>query len=373
MTSTPETTRAAQLLGRPFTIGDLTVHNRIAMAPVTRQFSPGGVPGPDVAAYYARRAAGGVGLIITEGTFIGRDAAGAYNDVPHFYGEDALAGWARVVQEVHQAGGRIMPQLWHAGVQRTPDSLPAGVPAESPSGVGLDGRPYGTAMTLQDIDEVIRAFAEAAAAAERVGFDGVELHGAHGYLIDDFLWARTNERADTYGGDIASRTRFAADIVAAVRAAVSPGFPVIFRLSQWKTDHYGARIAETPVELEQLLTPLAAAGVDAFHASTRRYWLPEFEDSDLNLAGWTKKLTGKAAMTVGSVGLATEFIGPQGRPRQSGVTDIDALLDRLERDEFDLVAVARAIVADPDWPTKALQDRLSEAIPYDVAMLNTLV
>ncbi|MFE1773050.1 12-oxophytodienoate reductase [Streptomyces sp. NPDC059008] len=370
--TTYEDSRAARLLGRPFTLGALTLRNRIAMAPVTRCFSPGGVPGENVAAYYARRAAGGAGLVITEGTFIGREAAAAYHDVPHFYGEEALAGWARVVDEVHRAGGRIMPQLWHTGVSRGPGSLPAGVPAEGPSAVGLDGRPHGTAMTPRDIDAVIRAFAEAAAAAERTGFDGIELHGAHGYLIDNFLWSRTNRRTDGYGGAPASRARFAAEVVAAVRAAVSPGFPVVFRLSQWKTGHYQARIAETPEELEQLVTPLAAAGVDAFHASTRRYWLPEFGGSELNLAGWVKKLTGRAVLTVGSVGLDKEFSDPRSRTQRSGATGIDLLLDRLERDEFDLVAVARALVADPDWPAKALGGRLDEAIAYDAALLDTL-
>ncbi len=96
--------------------------------------------------------------------------------------------------------------------------------------------------------------------------------------------------------------------MAAVRETVSPEFPVIFRYSQWKQEAYDARLAETPEELEAILTPLAAAGVDAFHASTRRYWIPEFDDSELNLAGWTKKLTGKPAITVGSVGLDGDFI-----------------------------------------------------------------
>ncbi|MFI2618168.1 12-oxophytodienoate reductase [Streptomyces sp. NPDC018584] len=365
--------RAAHLLGRPFALGGLTLRNRIAMAAVTRRFSPDGVPGEDVAAYYARRAEGGAGLIVTEGTYIGRDAAAAYDRVPHFHGARALAGWARVAERVHAAGGRIMPQLWHTGVVRTDAVPPLGVPAEGPSGVGLDGRPHGRAMTLDDIDAVVEAFAEAAAAAERIGFDGVELHGAHGYLIDAFLWHGTNTRTDSYGGGHASRARFAAEIVAAVRAAVSPGFPVLFRLSQWKTDHYDARVAEDPGELEQVLAPLAAAGVDAFHASTRRYWLPEFDGSDLNLAGWTKKLTGRPSITVGSVGLDQQFAGAPGRTQRSGVTGIDPLLDRLERDEFDVVAVARALVADPDWPAKALTGRLHEALPYDASLLDALV
>ncbi|MEU7581497.1 12-oxophytodienoate reductase [Streptomyces sp. NPDC041068] len=365
--------RAASVLGRSFALGDLTLRNRIAMAAVTRRFSPGGVPGEDVAAYYARRAAGGAGLIITEGTYVARDAAPAYDRVPHFHGEQALAGWARVVERVHGAGARIMPQLWHTGVVRSESVPPLGVPAEGPSGIDLDGRPHGRAMTLDDIDAVVRSFAEAAAAAERIGFDGVELHGAHGYLIDNFLWGDTNARTDGYGGDHASRARFAAEIVAAVRAAVSPGFPILLRFSQWKTDRYDARIAESPQELEALLAPLAAAGVDAFDASTRRYWLPEFDGSDLNLAGWAKKLTGKPSVSVGSVGLDQQFVGAPNRTQRSAGADITPLLDRMERDEFDLIAVARALLSDPEWSNKALTGRLDEAVPYDASLLNALV
>ncbi len=174
------TTRAAQTLSRPFTLGGLTVPNRIAMAPMTRQFSPGGVPGEDVAAYYARRAAGGVGLIITEGTYVAHPSAGQSSRVPHFHGEDALAGWGKVVEAVHQAGGKIVPQLWHVGMTRTADatSSPEAV-AVGPSGIALDGSSpaTGRAMTQADLDDVVSAFATAAADAERLGFDGIELHG----------------------------------------------------------------------------------------------------------------------------------------------------------------------------------------------------
>lgn len=359
-------------LGEPFVVGNLTVVNRIVMAPMTRMLSPGGVPGRDVAEYYARRAAHQVGLIITEGTYVDRAAAGAYDDVPHFHGERALDGWAHVVRRVHRAGGKIIPQLWHTGVVRAA----AEPPAEGPSGLGLDGVPTGRAMTQRDIDDTVAAFAEAAARAEQLGFDGVELHGAHGYLIDAFLWSGTNRRTDRYGGDPASRARFAAEIVQAVRAAVAPGFPVFFRLSQWKVNQYEARIAENPDELAQLLTPLADAGVDAFHASTRRYWLPEFDGSGLNLAGWVRKLTGKATVTVGSVGLDRQYGEgefAQGYTRRAGRTGIEELLARLERDEFDLVAVGRTLLANPDWAAKALRGELSLTVPYDPAVLRTLV
>ncbi|MFJ4677856.1 MULTISPECIES: NADH:flavin oxidoreductase [unclassified Kitasatospora] len=365
--------RAAEVLSRPVAINGLTVPNRIAMAPMTRQFSPGGVPGEDVRGYYARRAAAGVGLIVTEGTYVGHESAGQSDRIPRFHGEEQLAGWARVAEDVHAAGGTIVPQLWHIGMVRKQGQQPfPDAPAIGPSGIRLDGTEgTGQAMTRSDLDAVIGAFAEAAAAAERIGFDGVELHGAHGYLLDQFLWAGTNRRTDGYGGDPVARTKFTAELVAAVRAAVSPRFPVIFRYSQWKSDNYDARLAETPQELEAILTPLAEAGVDAFHASTRRYWVPEFDGSDLNLAGWSKKLTGLPAITVGSVGLDGDFLGAfagEGAPVQG----IDDLLDRLERDEFDLVAVGRALLQDPQWAAKVLSGRTADLRPYDAAAARTL-
>ncbi|MER7767131.1 NADH:flavin oxidoreductase [Kitasatospora sp. NPDC096140] len=369
----PASSRAAEILSRPVTINGLTVPNRIVMAPMTRQFSPGGVPGEDVRSYYARRAAAGVGLIVTEGTYVGHESAGQSDDIPRFHGEEQLAGWARVAEDVHAAGGTIVPQLWHIGMVRKQGDPPvADAPAVGPSGIRLDGTEgTGRAMTRADLDAVIGAFAEAAAAAERIGFDGVELHGAHGYLLDQFLWAGTNRRTDEYGGDPVARTKFTAELVAAVRAAVSPEFPVIFRYSQWKSENYDARLAETPQELEAILTPLAEAGVDAFHASTRRYWLPEFDDSDLNLAGWTRKLTGRPTITVGSVGLDGDFVRAfmgEGAPVQG----IDNLLDRLERDEFDLVAVGRALLQDPQWAAKVLSGRFADLLPYDAAAVRTL-
>jgi 2,4-dienoyl-CoA reductase-like NADH-dependent reductase (Old Yellow Enzyme family) len=369
----PAAGRAAEILSRPVSINGLTVPNRIVMAPMTRMFSPDGIPGDDVVSYYGRRAAAGVGLIVTEGTYVGHDSAGQSDRVPRFHGDEQLAGWAKVAEAVHAGGGKIVPQLWHIGMVRKQGEPPyADAPAVGPSGIRLDGTEgTGKAMTQRDLDDVIGAFAEAAASAERIGFDGVELHGAHGYLLDQFLWAGTNRRTDAYGGDLVARTKFAAEIVAAVRAAVSAEFPVVFRYSQWKSDAYDARLAETPEELEALLAPLAAAGVDAFHASTRRYWLPEFDGSDLNLAGWTKKLTGKPAITVGSVGLDGDFLrgfAGEGAP----VKGIDDLLDRLERDEFDMVAVGRALLQDPEWAAKVLGGRLDELKPYDAAALRTL-
>jgi 2,4-dienoyl-CoA reductase-like NADH-dependent reductase (Old Yellow Enzyme family) len=360
--------RAAEILSRPVALNGLKVPNRIAMAPMTRMFSPNGIPGEDVRSYYSRRAAAGVGLIVTEGTYVGHDSAGESDRVPRFHGEEQLAGWAKVAEDVHAAGGTIVPQLWHIGMVRQQGKPPfAEAPAVGPSGLRIDGTEgTGKAMTQGDLDDVIGAFAQAAKDAERIGFDGVEVHGAHGYLLDQFLWAGTNRRTDGYGGDAVARTQFAAEIVAAIRENVSPEFPVIFRYSQWKQEAYDARLAETPDELEAILSPLTAAGVDAFHASTRRYWSPEFDGSDLNLAGWTKKLTGKPTITVGSVGLDGDFIRAF-MGEGSAVKGIDDLLDRLERDEFDMVAIGRALLQDPEWAAKVLEGRFDELKPYDAA------
>ncbi|MFI6056206.1 NADH:flavin oxidoreductase [Streptomyces violascens] len=371
--ATPTDTRTARILARPVQLNGLTVPNRIVMAPMTRQFSPGGIPGEDVVSYYARRAAAGVGLIVTEGTYVGHDSAGQSDNIPRFHGEKQLAGWKQVVDAVHAAGGTIVPQLWHIGMVREAGQPPyTDAPAVGPSGISSAGAEVtGKEMTQQDLDDVIAAFAQAAADAERIGFDGIELHGAHGYLIDQFLWEGTNRRTDAYGGSAVARTKFAAEIVAAVRAVVSPDFPIIFRYSQWKQQAYEARLAETPEELGAILTPLAEAGVDVFHASTRRYWVPEFEGSDLNLAGWTKKLTGKPTISVGSVGLDGDFIRAFAG-EGSSARSIDDLLDRLESDEFDLVAIGRALLQDPEWAAKVLAGRFTELNAYDPSALKSL-
>jgi len=359
-------------LFQPFSIKNLLLTNRIVMAPMTRSKSPRGIPGPEVAAYYRHRAEGGVGLIITEGTYVPHLAAGVYPDVPHFYGEESLAGWKRVVEEVHGAGGTIFPQLWHVGL--APGSDGAFRPgAMGPSGLAKPGKKIAGPMTQRDIDDVIRAFGEAARLAERLGFDGVEIHGAHGYLLDQFFWDGTNQRTDGYGGDLAARTRFAVEVIREVRSKVSPEFPVCLRFSQWKLQDYDAKLAQSPAELERFLSPLTAAGVDLFHCSQRRFWEPEFEGSSLNLAGWTKKLTGKPTITVGSVTLNEEFTRTFRSAETAAVTGIDELLERLEREEFDLVAIGRSLIVNPSWPAVVRRGAVHELLPYQRDVLAQLV
>ena len=357
----------------PLTIKRLTLPNRVVMAPMTRGFSPEGVPGPDVAAYYRRRAEHGVGLLITEGTVIGHPSSSGMPNVPHFYGADALAGWAAVVREVHGVGGRIMPQLWHVGMTRKPGIGPKPeAPPVGPSGLVKPGEKAGEPMTGREIADVIEAYGQGSAAALGLGFDGIELHGAHGYLIDQFFWEGTNQRADRYGGDLVERTRFAVEVVEACRRAAGPDFPIVLRFSQWKLQDYDARLASTPGELERFLKPLVDAGVDVFHCSTRRFWLPEFEGSDLNLAGWTKKLSGKPTITVGSVGLDTDFLSGFAEGRSANTTGLERLIGMLDRGEVDLVAIGRALIVDPAWADKVRDGRLAELLPFTADALKTL-
>ena len=364
---------SADALYQPFEFKGLKLPNRVVMAPMTRSQSPGGVPTDDVAAYYARRAAADVGLIISEGTGVNRPASLNDPNIPKFHGEAELAGWKKVIDAVHAAGGLMAPQLWHVGAVRShrQDWAPAG-PYDSPSGISSPGHRFGEPMSDADVADAIAAFATAAASAKALGYDCVELHGAHGYLIDQFFWDGTNERDDLFGGPtIGQRANFAAEILKAVRAAVGPDYPVIIRLSQWKQQDFAAKLAPTPADMEAWLQPLADAGADAFHCSQRRFWEPEFEGSDLNFAGWAKKLTSKPSITVGSVGLTGEFIAAYGG-EASKPASLDRLIAMLERGDFDLVAVGRALLQDPLWAEKVRDGRSDELMDFERSAMATL-
>jgi 2,4-dienoyl-CoA reductase-like NADH-dependent reductase (Old Yellow Enzyme family) len=386
-----ETVRAEVApLFQPLQIRSLRVANRIVMSPMTREFSPSGIPGPDVVAYYRRRAEAETGLLITEGVGIDHpaalgDAGLGEADIPHLYGDEALAGWRGVVNAVHAAGGRIIPQLWHQGVMREQGTGPhPEAPSVRPSGLwGPVGRQSSVApdyvarvsaptapMTEQDIADIIAAYARSAARAKDAGFDGIAIHGAHGYLIDTFFWAETNQRADRWGGSLANRARFGAEVVRAIRAAIGPDLPIFFRFSQWKQQDFRARLAATPQELEQLLGPLADAGIDVFDGSVRYFNRAEFEGSPLNLSGWAKKVTGKLAMAVGGIGLDRGMYDSNRTGKAAATDNITLLMERFNRGEFDLVAVGRSLLNDPEWTRKL---RRGEAqLPFDQSKLETL-
>ncbi|WP_039049024.1 alkene reductase [Comamonas thiooxydans] len=227
------TTNAHSALLAPFQLGPMQLPNRIVMAPMTRSRStqPGDVPNAMMATYYAQRAS--AGLIVSEATQISPQGKG-YSFTPGIYSEDQVQGWKQVTNAVHAAGGRMMLQLWHVGrmshASFQEDGVPVAPSALSPDAqvwvVGDDGVgrmvdcPMPRAMTLDDIQSVIEDFRHAAANAMRAGFDGVEIHGGNGYLLDQFLRTTSNHRTDAYGGSIAHRSRFVEEVAAAVASEV---------------------------------------------------------------------------------------------------------------------------------------------------------
>ena len=161
-------------------------------------------------------------------------------------------------------------------------------------------------------------------------------------------------------------------MIEACRRAVGSDFPILFRYSQWKLQDFNAKLTSTPHELDRWLAPLTNAGIDAFHCSTRRFWEPEFAGSQLNLAGWTKKLTGKPVITVGSVGLTNDFIAGL-RERKVGQPDgLDRLIRMIEAGVVDLVAVARALLVDPAWAAKIREGRIGELVEFTPEATKTL-
>jgi N-ethylmaleimide reductase len=223
----------------PVKMGALTLTNRIAMAPLTRSRAPGaaGVPGPMNAQYYAQRASAGV--IVSEATNISPQGRG-YAYTPGIYSEDQVAGWRLVTDAVHAQGGKIVCQLWHVGRISHPSLQPDGALPVAPSAVRPEGNAYTEegfqphvaprALTLEEIPGVIDQYRHATDCARRAGFDGVEIHGANGYLIDQFLKDKTNRRTDLYGGSIQNRVRFLRVVTAAVVEA-------------WSADRVGIRLS----------------------------------------------------------------------------------------------------------------------------------
>ena len=357
-------------LHEPFACKSLKPKNRFCMAPMSRYFAPEGVLTEDGAEYYRKRAHHGIATIITEGTGVAIDHTVSADTVPIFAGDNELAGWQPAIDAVHAEGGMFVPQLWHVGGCEDfnyPDAPHA--PLVSPSGFAGPDVPGGRAMSEKDIEQTIAAFAQSAKHAKEMGCDAIELHGAHGYIFDQFFWDKTNLRSDKYGGaDIADRVTFAAETVAACREAVGDDFAIIFRISQWKTYDYEVKVAADPDEMHRWLDPLAEAGVDIFHASQRRFWEPEYEGDAKNFGGWVKEVTGKPVITVGSVGmnrdLMEDFVEGTSSPMLDRLEDLVAM---YQRGEFDLVALGRVLLADPDWLEKIEAGRLAELKPYDRA------
>ena len=358
------------MLFQPYKLKNLNLRNRIVMAPMTRNQSPNGVPTDEVAKYYERRAIGEVGLIITEGIELSHKASSAYPNVPRLDSEKARDGWKKVVHAIKKNNGSVIAQLWHCGGFRKLGMGPnPEVPGYTASGLVKPGKRVAHAMTIDDINETIEAYASDAEFCEKIGFDGVEIHGAHGYLIDNFLWEGTNLRDDKYGGSIENRSNFVTEIVRAVKSRVSDDFIVGLRFSQWKQHDFDAKLADTVDELEKVILPPVNAGLDYLHSSMRRFWESEFPNSDENLASWTKKISNITTIGVGSVGLDTDFID---MTASANPTSIDKAIEDISNEKYELIAVGRALIADPNWVIKMQEGRLSDITPYTKEALMNL-
>jgi len=224
----------------PFRLGPLALPNRVVMAPMTRnRAGPGNVPGPLNATYYAQRAS--AGLIVSEATQVSPQGLG-YPGTPGIHSAEQVAGWKLVTEAVHGAGGRIFLQLWHVGRISHPSLQPDGALPVAPSAIAPAGQawtsngmqPYVTPRALEthEVAAVVEDYRHGAAYARQAGFDGVELHGANGYLIDQFLRDKTNRRTDRYGGSAANRVRFLTEVTEAL-------------IGEWGAERVGVRLSPT--------------------------------------------------------------------------------------------------------------------------------
>lgn len=355
----------SHLAFQPASFGTLELRNRIAMAPMTRRMAgEDGLATDAIRDYYARRAEHEVGLIISEGT--GIDSLHAFDTatVPRFETPAQHEAWRRVVDAVHAQGSAFAPQLWHCGRMAAD---PIG-PSASP---GSERARAVRAMEAADFAQVLDAYGRAARAAKEIGCDALEIHGAHGYLLDSFLSPANNLRDDEYGGSFEARMRFPLEVARAVREAVGPGYPVIYRFSQWRLGDYEEQKWATPDELGVWVRALKEAGVDILHVSTRDALAPGFAGSDRTLAGWARELSGLPVIAVGKVSVTLSMDQAYGEERDL-VTDPAPALDLIERGEADLVAVGRALIANPDWVSKVRAGSWQELSAFDKEILGEL-
>ncbi len=338
-------------LFEPTQAGSLQLANRIAMAPLTRNRSPGAVPGPLAVEYYRQRAS--AGLIVTEGTAISQQGQG-YADVPGLYAPEQLDGWRKVTQAVHDAGGRIVTQIWHVGRVSHTALQSGGQAPVAPSAVAAKTKTYlvqdgqgsfaetsvPRALALDELPGIVDDFRRAARAALDAGFDGVEIHGANGYLLDQFLKLGANHRSDHYGGSIANRTRLPLDIVRAVAAEIGGGRTGL-RLSPVTPANDISDPDPQPL-FEHYLRELAPLGLAYLHviegATGGARVLDERPFDYVKLKAAYRDAGGKAAWMVNN-----------GYDR--------TLADRALADGADLVAFGRPFISNPDL-VRRLRDNL---------------
>ncbi|MES9682441.1 alkene reductase [Gottfriedia acidiceleris] len=265
-------------LFEPIKIGAWNLRSRIAMAPLTRSFADDqtGVVGEDIVEYYRKRAADGVGLIISEGTVISSRGKGIPG-IPGIYSEEQIMGWKKVTDAVHKEGGTMIAQIWHVG-RLSHHELAGNLPPQAPSAIPAEGlvsrfrKPYDVPeeMTIEDINEVINQYAQAAKNAITAGFDGVEIHGAHGYLIDQFNSDITNHRTDKYGGDLAQRLTFMKEVIKAVIDAIGTERTMI-RFSALKADIPNYMWEDPEIVIRTFVEAFKEAGATMIHPSIMQF------------------------------------------------------------------------------------------------------
>ncbi len=334
----------------PVSFAGLALRNRLAVAPMTRVSTAGdGVPTEAMKRYYARFARGGFGLIITEGTYTDLAYSQGYGRQPGIASDAQAAAWSGIAGAVQSEGGKIVLQLMHAGAlvqgnrYRDRGLAPSAVQPKGkkmPEYGGEGPYPMPRAMQDEDFHQVIEGFASAARRARAAGFDGVEIHGANGYLLDQFLTTYTNLRSDGYGGEIAHRIRFAAEVVRGVRDAVGADFVVGLRLSEAKVNDKAYVWPGGGADAHVIFDAVRAAGASYVHLAGegRELHMPE---------GGAK--TGLEAPTYGQIAKRAH-----GLPviANGGLDDPARAARVLEQGHGDLVALGRAAIANPDWPRR---------------------
>lgn len=274
-------------------IGNLTLNNRVGVAPMTRiSATPEGLATDQMANYYASFAKGGFGLVITEGTYTDELYSQCYFDQVGIANDKQAESWKKVVDAVHKAGAKIIVQLEHAGalsqgnrfIEQTlaPSAIqPKGEPLKFY--LGATSFPMPIKASKEDLDDVIKGFVSSAIRAKSVGFDGIEIHGANGYLLDEFLTDYTNTRSDEYGGSTENRVRFLVEVSTAIREAVGEDFTVGIRISQGKVNDYAHKWKGKEKDAQIIFEALGQAGLNYIHVTEYRAWEPAFQESDRNI------------------------------------------------------------------------------------------
>ena len=330
----------------PLKIGTLELKNRaVVSAMVTNYCEPNGMPTEKYIAYHEHKARGGWGLIITEDYVIAPNAGG-FVRLPGLYSAELAAAHRELTERVHAAGGKIAAQIYHAG--RETKSSVTGEPIVGPSAVREPTRSETPReLSIDEVHDLVRQFATCATYAKQAGFDAVEVHGAHGYLVGAFASPFSNKRCDEYGGTTRNRARFACEIIQAIKEACGEDYPVIYRMSVNEYVNGGLELEESKV----IARLVEQAGADCIHVSQGVYCTTQHIIPPAVVAPAAYVDNAAAIRSVVSVPVIAV-----GR-----INSMDVAESVLASGKADLVTMARASLADPELPLKAAEGRLCDA------------